>query len=328
MSGIALTSRTGTLLGAGCRITSNVVPQITPTVRFGGMSVLRAKYPGFCASRLISTVPLAYDLHEPKGGAHPEGKPIVFLHGLFGSKINNRSVSKALARDLKRNVYCLDLRNHGDSPHTDVHDYNSMTADVIQFIEDQDLGPVTIIGHSMGAKVAMALALLHGDMVESCIPIDNAPIDTRLSSNFATYIRGMQEIDRHKVHTHKEAYEIMSKYEKNVAIQQFLLSNMKKAHGRREYHFRIPLDVLGKSLNNMGDFPFNNQAGHKDLRYTGPALFVRGSLSTYVPDEALPIIGEYFPRFIVKDVEAGHWLISEKPHDFVRIVEEFLTRED
>lgn len=283
--------------------------------------------------RSLSTVRLAYDLHVPKikqGSseldAQAEGRPIVFLHGLFGSKINNRSVSKALARDLKRPVYCLDLRNHGDSPHAPVHDYQSMTADVHQFIQDHNLGKITIIGHSMGAKVAMALALTHSELVESCIPVDNAPIDTRLSSDFGTYIRAMQEIENKKVHTQKEAYEIMSQYEKSVPVQQFLLSNMKKAHGSREYHFRIPLDILAKNLGNMGDFPY--ASGEELVRFTGPALFIRGKYSKYVPDEAIPIIGTYFPRFLLKDVDAGHWLISEKPQEFVRLVVEFLSNDE
>lgn len=77
--------------------------------------------------------------------------------------------------------------------------------------------------------------------------------------------------------------------------------------------FQVPLDILGKSLNKLGDFPFKNP---DEVRFNKPALFVRGTKSKYVPDEVLPAIGEFFPRFRLADVDAGHWLISEQPEAF------------
>lgn len=215
---------------------------------------------------------LAYDRYDPKG-VTPKGEPIVFVHGLFGSKVNNRTVSKVLARDLQKSVFCIDLRNHGDSPHDPRHDYNALAEDVENFIEEHKLGPSILIGHSMGAKTVMGVALRQPDLVRAVIPVDNAPIDAKLGSSFWRYVRGMKKIADAKVTNQKEAYKIMAEEEESLPVQQFLLSNMQKKDG--VYEFRVPLDILGKSLDNMAEFPFS-----KDSRYTGPALFIRGTKST------------------------------------------------
>lgn len=109
----------------------------------------RHRCPASCFKRGLS---LAYNLHEP----HEPGQghaPLILLHGLFGSKQNNRTISKALARDLKTPVYALDLRNHGDSPHDPVHDYSAMANDVEEFIQQHNLRLPTLIGHSMSVPV-------------------------------------------------------------------------------------------------------------------------------------------------------------------------------
>lgn len=221
----------------------------------------------------IKTVDLAFDKHSPLTAATKE--PIIFLHGLFGSKINNRTVSKALANDLNRDVYCLDLRNHGVSPQVDRHDYPSLAADVEAFVEKHNLGPSIIIGHSMGAKTAMAVSLRRPDIVKALIPVDNAPIDAQLSSTFPRYARAMKRIQASNLKSSKEAYEIMEEVESDLSIQQFLLSNLKKAKGEDTYKFRIPIDILSKNLDFMADFPFSPE----EARYLGPTMFVRGTES-------------------------------------------------
>lgn len=100
---------------------------------------------------------------------------------------------------------------------------------------------------------------------------------------------------------------------KSLPIRQFLLGNLFTPEGQKAKKFRVPLDVLGKALANMGDFPYKDPG---KARFEKPALFVRGTKSKYVPDEVLPAVGEFFPRFEVVDVEAGHWLISENPEAF------------
>ncbi|KAK4203672.1 Alpha/Beta hydrolase protein [Triangularia verruculosa] len=274
-----------------------------------------------------STVPLAYDLHEPAKPSvdNPnKNSPIVFMHGLFGSKKNNRTISKVLARDLGRSVYAIDLRNHGDSPHDPHHNYTAMAADVTDFIKQHDLKDPCLIGHSMGAKAAMTLSLDHPDLVSSVISVDNAPVDARLESDFARYIRGMKEIESSDVTKQSQADAILQPYEPSVTIRQFLLGNLHRPRhpDSQVQKFKVPLSIIGKALDHMGDFPYKDP---REVRFEKPALFVRGTKSKYVPDEVIPLIGQFFPRFELVDVEAGHWLISENPEAFRRAVVEFLS---
>ncbi|CAK7208652.1 hypothetical protein SCUCBS95973_000174 [Sporothrix curviconia] len=272
------------------------------------------------------TVELSYDLHSPaRPVADDKTQPILFLHGLFGSKKNNRTISKMLAQDLGRSVYALDLRNHGDSPHAPRHDYTVMADDVANFIKEHGLSDPTIIGHSMGAKTAMVMALKTPDLVHDIVAVDNAPIDAALLSNFGKYVLGMKEIDRAHVNRQNDADKILQPYEKSLTIRHFLMGNMHRvrtAKGEHILQFRIPLDTLGKALDALGDFPYKDPNA---VRFEKNALFVRGTKSHYVPDEALPIIGQFFPRFEVVDIEAGHWLISENPEAFREAVVRFLS---
>ncbi|KAJ4389141.1 hypothetical protein N0V93_006603 [Gnomoniopsis smithogilvyi] len=247
------------------------------------------------------------------------------MHGLFGSKKNNRSISKALARDLGRSIYALDLRNHGDSPHDPRHDYTAMAEDVSAFIKEHKLDKPTLIGHSMGAKTAMVLALNSPSTIKDIVSVDNAPVDAILSTDFAKYVRAMKRIEDAGVTSQRAADEIMAADEESLPIRQFLLANLHTPPGEKTKKFRVPIDILGKALSHMGDFPFKDP---REVRFEKPALFVRGTKSKYVPDEVLPVVGEFFPRFEVVDIDAGHWVISESPEAFRQAVVRFLGPKD
>lgn len=269
------------------------------------------------------TVELVWDVQEVP---NPTRTPMVFMHGLFGSKANHHTVSKQLAKDLNCNVYGLDLRNHGASPHNPRHDYIALAADVERWIRNVVGGKeVVLIGHSMGAKTAMAVALRHPELVKYLIPVDNSPVDTSLSSDFPKYLRGMKEIEHKKVKNSREAHEIMKKYEPNQMIRYFLLSNLKRGEDKdAPMKFRVPVDIMIKSLGYLGDWPFFAQ----DVRFTKPTLFIRGTKSKYVADNFIPAIGEFFPNFELKDIDCGHWVISQKPDEFMRDVREFVEKKD
>ncbi|KAK9471331.1 Alpha/Beta hydrolase protein [Dipodascopsis tothii] len=276
------------------------------------------------ATRKTEPVELVFQkLEVPKGTERSGQPPILILHGLFGSKQNNRTVGKIFARDLGRDVYVMDLRNHGHSPHAPQHDYPALALDVEHFIDTHGLGPSVVIGHSMGAKTAMAVALRRPELVSQLVSVDNAPIDAALSSDFPKYVRALKSIERAGVPRIKDAYAMLAKFEPDINIQHFLLTNAEiKPSGK--VGFRVPVDTIGKSLDHVADFPFHPD----EARYEGPTLFIRGTRSHYVPDEAIPVIGRFFPRFVLKDVEAGHWLISENPGRFVELVEDFLGDQD
>lgn len=168
-----------------------------------------------------------------------------------------------------------------------------------------------------GAKTAMALALQEPDLVANLVAVDNAPVDARLASDFARYIQAMKEIEQAGVTRQADADKILEPYEKNVTIRQFLLGNLYRPQppegDGKTQRFRVPLNILGKALDHMGDFPFKNP---DETRYVKPSLFIRGTRSKYVPDEVLPVIGQFFPMFEVVDIDAGHWVISENPEAF------------
>ncbi|KAK5662748.1 hypothetical protein OQA88_6155 [Cercophora sp. LCS_1] len=196
-----------------------------------------------------------------------------------------------------------------------------MAADVAEFVRHHNFKEPTLIGHSMGAKTAMALALTEPDLVANIVAVDNAPVDARLESDFARYIKGMKKIDEADVTRQAEADKILQDYEKSLTIRQFLLGNLHRPEGSKAQKFRVPLSVLAKALDHLGDFPFRNP---DEVRFEKPALFIRGTKSRYVPDEVIPVIGKFFPRFELVDVEAGHWLISENPEAFRQAVVRFL----
>ncbi|KAK8041166.1 hypothetical protein PG994_014173 [Apiospora phragmitis] len=270
-----------------------------------------------------SRLTLAYDHHAPpKDGRDVSDSPIIVMHGLFGSKKNNRGISKVLARDLNRHVFAIDLRNHGDSPHDHKHDYKVMADDVAGFIEEHKLNQPTLLGHSMGAKAAMALALAQPTLIRDIVSVDNAPVDAILESSFGKYVQGMKRIEEAGVTKQSEADKILQDYEKELPVRQFLLGNLHRPEpSDPKQKFRVPLGILGRQLDQMGGFPYTDP---ERTRFERPALFVRGTQSKYVPDEVIPLIGRFFPRFQLVDVDAGHWLISEKPEEFRKAVVEFL----
>ncbi|KAL9007263.1 MAG: hypothetical protein Q9188_000066 [Gyalolechia gomerana] len=197
-----------------------------------------------------------------------------------------------------------------------------MADDVQEFIRDHNIKLPGLIGHSMGAKVAMTVALRSPKSLEALISVDNAPIDANLASDFRKYLEGMREIEEAEVKKQAEADQILRKYEDALPIRQFLMTNLVKAPHSGFLRLRIPIQTLASSLGNMGDFPFKDS---DEARYKGPTLFIRGTRSHYVADDVLPVIGEFFPRFIIRDIDCGHWVISEQPEAFRQGERDFHT---
>ncbi|QRG36069.1 hypothetical protein FDK38_000396 [Candidozyma auris] len=282
------------------------------------------------ATEGIETVPLAFDKHEPSTNASDKS-PLMFLHGLFGSKTNTRTVAKTLASRLSRDVYCLDLRNFGQSPHIERLDYPSMAADVERFIEEAKIPKKPIlVGHSMGAKTVMALALRRPDLPGMIVSVDNAPvfIPSTSGGKFGKYIKQLRYALEGKKYTNiKDVDAELAKIEPSKEIRQFLLTNVDRGQRDDVCKSRIPLDIIDKAVTagNIASWPYDPNVA----RWTkGPALFIRGTESTYVPDDVFQDIGQYFPHFEVRDVKAGHWLISENPKEFMDILCEFIERNE
>lgn len=176
----------------------------------------------------------------------------------------------------------------------------------------------------MGAKTVMTLALRNPDCCANIIPVDNAPVDAALSSDFPKYAEGMQRVEAAAPTSQKQADKILEPFAPDLPVRQFLLTNLHRPEVGGPLKFRIPVKTLARALDDMADFPYTNP---EQTRFNKRALFIRGTKSHYVSDETLPIIGRFFPRFELVDIEAGHWVISEKPEEFVNAVVEFLQQE-
>lgn len=204
------------------------------------------------------------------------------------------------------------MRNHGDSSHHTQHNYTCLAEDIENFIQQLQLQKPTLIGHSMGAKTVMTVALRNKVPIANLIPVDNAPVDAALSSDFAKYVQGMRRIDETTIRRQSEADAILKDYEESLPIRQFLLGNLaNQPDGTKRW--QIPVKILANALDHMAAFPFTDPDA---ARFEGPTLVVRGTKSKYVADEMLPVLGRFFPKFELVDVEAGHWVISEKPEEF------------
>jgi len=165
----------------------------------------------------------------------------------------------------------------------------------------------------MGAKTVMTMALSDPSCCANIVAVDNAPVDAALASDFPRYVEGMRKTEEGKPMSQKDADAIMEPYAKEAPVRQFLLTNLVREPGK-PLRWRIPVKILADALDDMADFPFKNP---DEARFSKRALFIRGTRSHYVSDETLPIVGRFFPRFDVVDVDAGHWVISEKPDVFV-----------
>lgn len=260
---------------------------------------------------------LSFFHFPPMARTTPQEPPLLILHGLFGSKQNWSSLGKRLSATTGRDVYALDQRNHGTSPHSSEHSLHSLAEDVRGFMRDHSFPKVSLIGHSMGGKVAMALALDSPSLLERLVVVDMAPIDYHRSSSggsstelFRSYCRAMSEVDSAGVTSASQADKLLAKTIPELSIRQFLLTNLKKLDSKDDPHakpkmvFRINLKVLEASLGNLWGFPYSKESVQPN---NVESLFIAGSQANYVRQQDHPIIRQFFPRASIEYLDAGHW---------------------
>ncbi|KAF9180482.1 hypothetical protein BGZ51_006164 [Haplosporangium sp. Z 767] len=269
--------------------------------------------------RKLTPVTLSFtDIPKPSPQEQARSQPVVILHGLFGSKQNWKALSKAIAARLNTRVFSVDLRNHGESGHSKDHDYRHMAHDVVHFLEEQSIDRPIIIGHSMGGKVAMNLALKNTPL-DRLIVVDMAPVKVKLSADFAKYVESMREIQESDVKKQSEADAIMKKTVADLGVRQFLLTNLKRDPVSDTYKFRVPFETLGDSLEKLGHFDFVLGQDH----YDGKVLFIKGNRSKYIQEKETAAIRAFFPNARIEGLDAGHWVHAEKPEAFLNLVTEF-----
>lgn len=254
----------------------------------------------------------AISLHYKKYG---KGKTIIVMHGLFGSLDNWNTLSGKMAEH-GFCVYNTDLRNHGHSPHTQKHNYDCMSDDIIQLIQKEKLQSVHLIGHSMGAKVAMHVAGKVPDFIHKMILVDMAPRAYAVQHH--AIISALQEVDFTVHIDRKKVEEVLSRTIKEIAVRQFLLKGLYWKN-KNELAWRFNLQVLATEIEEMGK------------EYSPPSsiavntLFIAGTNSDYIhPEDELDIQSKFLQSSIVSIPNAGHWVHAEKPSEFLKFVIEFL----
>ncbi len=255
--------------------------------------------------------PAAVDLAHRCDG---DGPPVLLLHGLFGSKRNWRGVAKALA---PRHRACApDLRNHGESPWTEAMDYAAMAADLDRLIGRHGLGPCAVLGHSMGGKAAMMLALTRPDRVGRLIVVDIAP--ARSPAESAARAAALADLPLAACDSRADADARLAEASPDPRVRGFLLQNLvRDAAGRLAW--RVNLAALDRHADGLAGFPAI--AG----TYAGPTLFLGGGDSPYLRADHAPIIRRLFPNAEIDRLpDAGHWVHVDKPEAFVARVRRFL----
>ncbi|KAK8870101.1 hypothetical protein IAR55_000671 [Kwoniella newhampshirensis] len=307
-----------------------------PSYHFGGaasaIGSIRHRHSHASVSTQVhhgAPVDLAFDVVQP-ATPRTDGQSLVICHGLLGSKQNWRSLAKMFASKLGMPVYTLDLRNHGQSPHAEPHTYSAMAQDIAHFLSQQGLSSgVNLLGHSMGGKAVMALALNAeiNKPLRSLISVDMTPAIGKMSPEFLAYTEAMIEIEKAKVKTKHEADKILEKTEPILATRQFLLTNIRTTHGSDQHLvFRNPLQLLSEAIPHIGDFPYKPPppVSPSSPEWTGPTLFLKGEHSRYINKHNIPTAKAFFPNMSLQVLDAGHWVHAERPKETVDLVKEFV----
>jgi esterase len=246
------------------------------------------------------------------------GAPVLVLHGLFGSLSNWGWHCKQLAQQYA--VYGVDLRNHGDSPHSDQLDYQVMAEDVRQLIVRLGLESCCIVGHSMGGKVAMQLALSFPDLVEKLVIVDIAPVSyPEDADGHMNVLAAMDAVKLGEIKSRTQAEVTLEDYIPEEATRKFLLTNLVR-NKEGSFEWRLDKDSIRKNYANL------RAELIATMSFLKPVLFIKGSLSPYIKPEHEAQIKELFPAASVKLLmDAGHWLHAEQPQALQKILLKFLS---
>ena len=257
----------------------------------------------------------ALALHHEQFG---EGPDLIILHGLFGSGNNWRSFAKNLSKDFR--ISLLDLRNHGKSPHSEEMDYNSMLQDVLLFLEQKTAGSVSVLGHSMGGKTAMQLAMKHPKKIKNLIVGDISPVVYKHGDGHRSYLQALNNIPLKQRLNRTEIDNLLSQFIPESAVRAFLLTNLEIRSNQSSW--KINLKALEENLSDLMDFPIDP----KMLPFEGNCLFIAGSNSNYIHTDHQPALQNWFPKYrLVRLKNCGHWLHVDQPEALKKTLKYFLS---
>lgn len=247
------------------------------------------------------------------------GPLVAFCHGLFGQGKNWTSIAKEVATDHR--VLLVDMPHHGRSEWPDHFDYLDVADRVATLFSADD--PVALVGHSMGGKAAMVLALRHPELVERLCVVDVAPVDYEGRSEFAGYIDAMLGLDLGSLEHRRDADAALTEAVPSRTVRSFLLQNLRRGEDGG-WSWQPNLEVLGRDLGALGGWPAAALEG--TAPYDGPTLWIGGDRSAYVTDDHAAAMDRWFPRNRRVTIKgAGHWVHSEQPQVFTEVLRRFLA---
>lgn len=256
------------------------------------------------------------------------GEPLIVLHGLYGSSDNWISLAGQFQKNFR--VILVDQRNHGNSPHSEVHTYDSMADDLFELFQDNGIANAYILGHSMGGKVALRFAQKYPMQVKALIIVDIAPwaYDLPLSPDYAwenehvRIISGLNAIPIKTISRRSEADAILSYTIASEQVRNFLLKNLKHEKDGT-FSWKLNIKALKANLPHLMGSVLN---GNADIQGT-KILFLRGELSNYIPLEKIEKLKHLFPNSEVVTIRnTSHWIHAENPKEFIESVNKFLLR--
>jgi len=259
-----------------------------------------------------------------------KGDPLIILHGMYGSSDNWHTVGKALSD--KFEVYLLDQRNHGHSPHHADLSYPLLRDDLRDFLDEQNLWKISIIGHSMGGKTAMYFAAAFPHRIKKLLIVDISPRSyknlfkpSELVLSHLNIIQSLLSLNLAELNSRTEADIQLAETIHSKTVRQFLLKNLLRTKDGK-FEWALNLVALQKGLPAMMD-GIDQKAVEEGLRITGfPVLFIRGADSDYIKEEDEIFIKKLFPEAQIKTIPgAGHWVHAEKTEEFIKVAKQFLS---
>ncbi|PKV62564.1 alpha/beta fold hydrolase [Pontibacter ramchanderi] len=243
------------------------------------------------------------------------GQPLLILHGLFGTLDNWQTLAKRLAEHY--NVFLVDLRNHGRSPHSDQHDYDLMAEDVLRLVEELQIPTPAIMGHSMGGKVAMNYALKYPTRLTKLIVVDIAP--KAYPPHHDEIIDALQSVDLSTITSRGEVDKQLAKTISQEEVRLFLMKNLYRKEDNT-FGWRMNLDVIEKNYEKIAA-PITS-----DTPFKKNTLFIKGGRSRYIlPEDVYTCIEHLFTLVEVETIpNAGHWVHAEAPDEVYDLVTRFL----
>lgn len=244
-----------------------------------------------------------------------QGSPLIILHGLFGMSDNWLTIARRFANHFE--VWLPDMRNHGRSPHNPEFNYDCLVQDVAAFMAGHQIEKANLLGHSMGGKIAMGLALSHSSRVQRLIVADIAP-RAYVRPYFKEFLTTLKSIDLSNLKTRRQADERMQQDIPQLAVRQFLLKNLYR-DDQQQFRWRINIAALYDNIDNiLGE-------AHLSGQWPGPALFLRGEKSDYITEQDMAHINQLFPQARLYTLaRAGHWVHTEAADELYNQVLHFL----